>query len=318
MGYKSFSVVIGVLCSFLSFTACNSNSDTVLGITSDIVDDIQLTSGSLERVAQFPSKFIKERCVDVWLPEGYSNKQEYAVLYMHDGQMLFDAKKTWNKQEWNVDSVATKLIQSKTVKPFIVVAIWNIKSERESDYWPKKPYDNLSEEGKQYVSESFKKANIVIKPAQSDGYLKFITSELKPFIDAKYSTLTDKANTFIIGSSRGGLISMYAISEYPEIFGGAACLSTHWTGTYSNENNPVPNSYLKYMSDNLPDFQSHKMYFDYGTKTLDEIYLPYQTQVNATLQKHGYNTNLRFEDADHTENAWQKRLDIPLTFLLKK
>ncbi|OIQ30117.1 MAG: hypothetical protein BM564_04820 [Bacteroidetes bacterium MedPE-SWsnd-G2] len=302
----------------LSFSACNSSNETVLGITSETVDDVQLFEGKLERVSNFPTKHVKPRNVDVWLPENYSKDKDYAVLYMHDGQMLFDANTTWNGQEWDVDRVASQLVNNDVVKPFIIVGIWNIAEDRRSDYWPKKAYDKLSDEGVKYVAESIKKVDDEIIASNSDGYLKFITSDLKPYIDAKYSTLKDRDNTFVMGSSRGGLISMYAISEYPEVFGAAACMSTHWTGTYANENNPVPDTFLEYMDEHLPDSKTHRMYFDYGTTTLDEIYLPYQTMVNAILKKHGYTTNLRFEGAAHTENDWQERLETPLTFLLKK
>ena len=72
---------------------------------------------------------------------------------------------------------------------------------------------------------------------QSDNYLKFLVKELKPFIDSSFSTLKDQQNTFIAGSSMGGLISMYAICEYPLVFGGAACLSTHWPGIFTMINN---------------------------------------------------------------------------------
>ena len=69
------------------------------------------------------------------------------------------------------------------------------------------------------------------------------------------------------------------------------------------------------METHLPEANSHKIYFDYGTATLDALYLPYQTRVNAVLKSKGFNTNIRFENADHSENSWNKRLDVPLTFL---
>ena len=65
-----------------------------------------------------------------------------------------------------------------------------------------------------------------------------MVEELKPFIDNNYSVFSDKRNTAIMGSSMGGLISMYAVSEYPKVFGAAACMSTHWIGTFTNKNEP--------------------------------------------------------------------------------
>lgn len=84
-------------------------------------------------------------------------------------------------------------------------------------------------------------------PVRSDRYLEFLVKELKPFIDRNFSTRPDRSNTFIAGSSMGGLISLYAICEYPETFGGAACLSTHWPVLYSTENNPLPDALRRYM-----------------------------------------------------------------------
>jgi predicted alpha/beta superfamily hydrolase len=85
----------------------------------------QVSSGKLDIYKDFQSKYVTPRTIEVWLPDNYNSNTKYAVLYMHDGQMLFDEKTTWNKQSWNVDQTATILIQNKTTKPFIVVGIYN-------------------------------------------------------------------------------------------------------------------------------------------------------------------------------------------------
>ena len=125
-----------------------------------------------------------------------------------------------------------------------------------------------------------------------------------------------------MGSSMGGLMSMYAISEYPEVFGGAACISTHWVGAAPKEDNPLPDAIFKYMEANLPQAGQHKLYFDYGNKTLDEHYPQYAPRVDAILKQKGYTEdnakNLFFEGTDHSENSWNARLDQPLLFLLGK
>ncbi|HRJ16216.1 MAG TPA: alpha/beta hydrolase-fold protein, partial [Saprospiraceae bacterium] len=84
-----------------------------------------VSAGRIERHEQFPSQFVSARNVDVWLPEGYSPRKKYAVLYMHDGQMLFDGAGTWNKQEWQVDEIAGKLLAEGKIRDCIVVGIWN-------------------------------------------------------------------------------------------------------------------------------------------------------------------------------------------------
>ena len=111
---------------------------------------------------------------------------------------------------------------------------------------------------------------------------------------------------------------MYAVSEYPEIYGGAGCLSTHWIGTYSNKNNPIPQSFFTYVEQNLPSASTHKIYFDYGTETLDALYLPYQEKVTEIIGKKGHTKNVKYAGTDHSENSWNQRLDVPFTFLLGK
>ena len=145
---------------------------------------------------------------------------------------------------------------------------------------------------------------------------------MKPIIDKKYSVYTDVKHTFISGSSMGGLISVYAICEYPNIFGGAACLSTHWPGIFSLQNNPIPNAFLTYLKNHLPNPKNHKIYFDYGTETLDAMYEPLQIKVDEIMNTKGFTTKnwmtKKYEGADHSEKSWNKRLNIPLEFLLKK
>ena len=146
--------------------------------------------------------------------------------------------------------------------------------------------------------------------------------ELKPFIDSNFSTLKNRQNTFIAGSSMGGLISMYAICEYPLVFGGAACLSTHWPGIFTTINNPVPAAFLQYLTTHLPAPGTHKFYFDYGTATLDSMYKPFQLQADAIMRQMGYTArnwmSKEFIGDDHSEASWRKRFHIPAFFLLSE
>ena len=293
-------------------------------IESNQIVDKEKFAGIIHRIDSFPTKFIVPRTVDVWLPSNYSKDKKYSVLYMHDGQMLFDASITWNKQEWGVDEAAGRMMAFDRSKKYIVVGIHNISEIRHSNYFPQKPFESLSEKTRDslYQLNRFEQVKLFGKEVDSDNYIKFIVNELKPFIDSKYSTLKNASNTFIAGSSMGGLISWYAVCEYPEVFGGAACLSTHWVGVFDTVNNPIPNAFINYLKTNLPDSKSHKFYFDFGTGTLDAMYPPLQAKVDEVMQKKGYTNNnwitQKFEGAEHSENAWRVRLHIPFEFLLKK
>ena len=292
-------------------------------LVAKTLDSIKLSNGTIKRIDSFPSKYVRPRNVDVWLPNDYDDTKKYAVLYMHDGQMLFDGEMTWNKQEWKVDEIVGSLQKEQKIRDCIVVAIWNHSDIRHTDYYPQKPFDLLPQKFKDSIVETgSKQFATAFKGLNSDNYLKFIVEELKPYIDANFSVYKNPDNTLISGSSMGGLISMYALWEYPEVFGGAACLSTHWPGFMPQENSPVPESFFTYLQENLPSPTTHKIYFDYGTKTLDEFYLPYQHRLDEVLKLKGYDEsnsrNLKFEGHDHSENSWTQRFQMPVQFLLNK
>ncbi|MBL7818953.1 MAG: hypothetical protein JNL70_28390 [Saprospiraceae bacterium] len=283
----------------------------------------KVVSGKIEHIENLPSKYVEPRNIDIWLPESYDGKKKFAVLYMHDGQMLFDSTTTWNHQSWNVDDVATKLMREGKIQNVIVVGVWNAGKSRHANYFPQKPFENLTPVEKDTVIKQLQRVgrtNEMFQP-NSDNYLKFLVSELKPMIDKKYRVFTDPKHTFVAGSSMGGLISMYALCEYPSVFGGAACLSTHWVGTFTTDNNPVPAAFINYLQTHLPKPKKHKIYFDFGTATLDALYEPFQIKVDAVMRAKGFTEKnwitRKFEGQDHSEKAWQSRLDIPFVFLLK-
>lgn len=293
----------------------------LLSLVSPLIAALEVSSGSVTTIKQFPSKYVSARDVHVWLPEGYQEDKRYAVLYMHDGQMLFDAKTTWNKQEWGVDEIAQQLMHEDKVMPFIVVGINNGGNTRHSDYFPQKPFELLDEKHQKRFYQMERSANTLLfsEKVNSDNYLKFIVSELKPYIDANYPVYTDRSNTYVMGSSMGGLISLYASIEYPEVFGGAACLSTHWIGVMPHRNNPMPAAFAQYLEMNLPKLADSKIYFDYGDQTLDAFYPPHQKKVDGIMKEAGFNHSnwqtLFFKGQNHSEDAWRSRLDKPLLFL---
>lgn len=284
-----------------------------ISVTSCAQDKIikqENAAGEVRRYEKFPSKLVDARNIDVWLPPNYEVDKDktYAVLYMHDGQNLFNPEDSYGGVDWGVDETMTRLIAEKKINEAIIVGAWNTP-KRLAEYMPQKAYDLATDEQKQQAN-GFGATKI-----ESDSYLKFLVTELKPFIDQTYRTKADRKNTFVMGSSMGGLISLYAISEYPEVFGGAGCVSTHFPA--------VSGVMIEYMKKFLPAPIDHKIYFDCGTQTLDSQYEPFQIKADAVMKEKGFVSNKnwitrRFEGEEHSEKSWRKRVDIPLTFFLSK
>jgi predicted alpha/beta superfamily hydrolase len=289
---------------------------------SGFSQETKITSGKIQRFDNFKSVYIEPRNVDVWLPDGYSNKEKYSVLYMHDGKALFDPELNTNKLAWDIDEIVPKLASENKIQKFIVVGIWNNEAFRHGDYFPQKIIQNIPEETRKLILEK----HLNNKP-QGDNYLKFIVNELKPFIDKTYATHKDKEHTFMSGSSMGGVISLYAICEYPNVFGGVACLSTHFplvgkAQMPADIDSDIASKYRDYLKSNLPDPKTHKIYFDYGNRSVDMIYKIFQDKVDAIMKEKGYdekNWKTQFFDGEtHSAASWKKRFDIPLLFLLGK
>ncbi|MBL0172200.1 MAG: esterase family protein [Gemmatimonadaceae bacterium] len=268
------------------------------------------TTGTFRQHANFPSRYVASRTIDVWLPPDYGSKNKrYPVLYVHDGQNAFNPATSLGGVDWGIDETMTRLIGEKRIRPAIVVAIWNTP-KRFQEYMPRKALTNDS-----VFSTGRTATETVAGPSLSDDYLRFLTTEVKPFIDRAYRTQPHRDDTFIMGSSMGGLISLYAISELPGIFGGAACLSTHWPAG--------DGAMVTYLAQHVPKASEHRLYFDHGTATLDTVYAPYQDRVDALLRGAKYRDGEHFmtrvfEGADHSERAWRQRVDVPLLFLLKR
>lgn len=275
----------------------------------------QVSTGRLEFYPEFQSKHITPRNVTVWLPEGYQVGEPCDVLYMHDGQMLFDATTTWNHQEWQVDEVMGRLIAEGKVRRCIVVGVDNTRN-RLNDYFPSRCYEKVPEG---------ERVGVDVSQYKGDEYLRFLVEEVKPFIDNRYKPLTTREHTFVMGSSMGGLISLYALCNYPEVFGGAACMSTHLSMNFFD---PKFKSELwaeglrDYVKEHLPSANSALLYMDGGTVELDDTYRPYQNKLNAVISGLGWDSAhfvyYLFEGHKHMETYWAERLDRPFVFLLKK
>lgn len=278
-----------------------------------------VSCGQLDLYKDFPSKYIESRTVSVWLPDGYTLDDSCSVVYMHDGQMLFDATTTWNRQEWQVDEVASRMLVHDSIRKCIVVGIDN-SDKRLSEYYPTKTIRYVAPDSREDKSEA---------AILGDAYLRFLVEEVKPFIDEHYKPLTSREHTFLMGSSMGGLISLYGLCEYPQVFGGAACLSSHLSMAHMPISDPGvwgdsevwAKGFCEYLKEHLPPANSCLVYMDHGTESIDADYGPYQEQVDQVFRQQGWDakhfqTRL-FEGHSHKETDWAKRLDQPLYFLLR-
>ncbi|MDE6268454.1 MAG: esterase family protein [Muribaculaceae bacterium] len=286
--------------------------------------------GSLSRYTVTSESLGADIVVDVWLPEGYGSSEavRYPVIYAQDGQNLFDPDYTFAGVAWELDQTCDRLYASGDIdiQP-IIVGINNRGSEglRPSDYFPEKSLEYIPESEMPYTHIYTTCGGAFL----GDEYARFVAEELKPMIDALYRTNPAPSRTFAMGSSMGALASLYLMCEYPETFGGAACLSTHWIGSldlnpdYSmNDDEVCATAILDYLRDALPSAGSHRLYLDQGTTGWDASYLVYEAEARRIARAHGYSESegsLLIYDAKgagHNEWFWQQRVDRPLRFLL--
>jgi enterochelin esterase-like enzyme len=268
-------------------------------------------TGRVDSWQDVESAYVPARNVDVWLPPGYAEHphRRYPVVYMHDGQNLFDPRLSYTGVDWGIDETMTRLIAEHRVREAIIVGIWNTP-RRLQEYMPRKAVKGESLAVGVEGFPPLARTDII-----SDDYLRFLVEELKPFIDATYRTRRGRSDTVVMGSSMGGLISLYAVAEYPDVFGGVGAISTHW---------PIGDgAMIDWLSTHLPDPRHHRIYYDFGTATLDAQYAPYQQRMDAAMRANGHVEGRdwitrRFEGAEHSERAWRERVEVPLVFLLGK
>ena len=281
----------------------------------------QVEAGRVERIEFAPAE-LAARTVDIWLPPGYPDDAPYATLYMHDGQMLFDASTTWNRQAWEVERTAAAMLESGALRPFIVVGIWNAGEHRYRDYLPQRVFESMPEDIRRRwrVAEREPGRPLFAGPPAADAYVRFLVGELREAIEARYAVSRKPEDRFLMGSSMGGLISLYALLERPQQFGGAAALSTHWPGGFDPDDESFARAMRAYLRERLPALLEQKIWMDHGTETLDALYPPLQREVDAVFEASPLlPTQWRsreYAGTDHSERAWAARLADPLRFLL--
>ncbi len=216
----------------------------------------------------------RSRRIWIYLPKGYEHtKKRYPVLYMHDGQNVFDAATSFSG-EWGLDEFLDSL--RKSCKKVIVVAIDNGLSKRMNEYNP-------------WEFMNFGKG-------EGDAYVDFLVNTLKPYIDKNYRTLSGQSNTSIAGSSMGGLISMYAVLKYPNTFGSAGIFSpAFWTASGIDSTVLADAAGLK-----------TKLFFYVGGKEGDSM-VPDMLRIIKEVRSRDKTPVKQVIDPDakHNENAWR-------------
>ncbi|MBF0408276.1 MAG: esterase [Candidatus Riflebacteria bacterium] len=256
-------------------------------------------TGNIKFHEEFTSKYLKnKRTIAVYLPPQYekSTGERFPVLYMHDGQNIFDAATCFSGSEWQADETAEKLIAEKEIEPLIIVGIYN-NADRADEYLP--------------VRDEIRK-----KGGNASAYARFVTEEVKPFIDKNYRTLPERENTAIAGSSFGGVISMYIASIYPEIFSKCAIVSP---GLWIGDKWPI-----RQAKEDGKWMQKMRLWLDMGTQEGDDI-TEFNKGISDTreLEKLFISNGLKsgkdyiyleVEGGRHHESDWAKRFDRILKF----
>ncbi len=289
------------------------------------------SSGAIRRYSVHSAGLNDDMIVDVWTPEGYDETSDnaYPVIYVHDGQNLFDPDFAFAGVAWEIDGELQRLIDDNEVRAAIVVGIANRGSVglRPNDYFPEKAL--------RHISDSDRGATKIFDTCRAgfhgDEHAAFVAKELKPLIDSLYHTSSDRSDTFAMGSSMGGLAALYLMCEYPDIFGGVASLSTHWIGSpdinsdYTmNDDAVCADAILAYLKERLPNPAARRLYLDCGSTGWDAAYRKYEAEARRIASVRGYSESggslmtYDAQGAGHNEWFWQQRVGKPLRFLLGK
>ena len=274
----------------------------------------------IERVA---AAGLPDQHVSIWLPPGYDgSKRRYPVLYMHDGQNLFDPANAAFGKVWAADKAMLAVMASGTVEPHIIVGVWSPGSDRYRQYLPKDIYLAASP-GLRAQMDQFAGGPIV-----SDLYLEWLAGPLKQRIDSSYRTKPGPRHTAIAGSSMGGLMSCYAFLNRPDIYGRAACVSTHWPAVdpaklAASGDPELIALWDQWFAAKLGPVKGRRLWLDHGTATLDAFYTPYQQAVDGRLSALPWQRGRDWQSkvyagAEHEENAWAARLPEIFGWMLRK
>jgi predicted alpha/beta superfamily hydrolase len=256
-------------------------------------------TGNIQQHRGFKSKILgNRRDVLVYLPRGYRrfSRHRYPVLYLQDGQNVFDAATAFSHVEWGVDETAQRLIRKKLIEPLIIVAIANVGDDRIHEYAPTRGMIDSNAKRKKRSKGLARK------------YGEFLIKELKPYIDRKYRTKREAEFTGLGGSSLGGLLTLWLGLELPNVFTRLIVMSPSiWW------DDQVIVTMVEELEDKLP----LKIWLDTGTnepgweraRALRDALVEKGWKLFDDLQYHEY------QGADHSEGAWAARVDPALRYL---
>jgi predicted alpha/beta superfamily hydrolase len=256
-------------------------------------------TGNIQEHRGFRSKILaNRRDVLVYLPRGYRRLSltRYPVLYLQDGQNIFDAATAFSHVEWSVDETAQELIRKRLIEPLIIVAVANTGEERIHEYAPSRGV----------IDENAKRKKRSRGLARNYG--RFLAEELKPFIDRKYRTKREAEFTGLGGSSLGGLATLSLGLWFPHVFQRLIVMSPSvWWD----------NQVAVKMVEQLPEKLPLKIWLDTGTH---EPGWERARALRDALVEKGWRLydDLQYtevEGADHSEGAWAARVDPALRFL---
>ena len=256
-------------------------------------------TGDIQSHRAFHSKTLENsRNVLVYLPPNYrrTRTRRYPVLYLQDGQNVFDAATAFGGTEWSVDETAERLVEQNLIEPVIIVAVANTGEDRIHEYAPTR---GRLQKGKRKRSKG-----------RLRQYGSFLINELKPFIDARYRTLTDAESTGLGGSSLGGLATLALGLWFPDVFRRLAVMSPSiWWDDCT-----IYNMVEKLDPETRPPL---KIWLDTGTR---EPGWERAAVLRDKLLEQGWRLDddlhyLEVEGGDHSERAWGNRFDAVLRFL---
>lgn len=257
----------------------------------------------------------QELAVYVWKHSQHNDSISSKVIYLNDGQMLFDTTNSWNKQAWQIDETLELLISEKQIDQYIVVAIPNLGKRRDACYIPQDLLDYVSDTAATLLVEQQ-----MLGAPLANEYVLFLANTIIPFINTHYLTSGNSEN-IIGGSSKGALIALYALTKFPDLFGGALCFSTHWPILMTDTSRTYAIGFLKYLSANCYKLKGNKIYFDHGTIGLDAQYEKFQLEANQILKRCSIKSTQFFyhiaPGAEHNEAAWNLRFKYGLLKLLQ-